>query len=743
LQKAFSKEEIYMGLSPQSSPSHISSPLSQERNGLDLMHYLRIVRRRKWAVFGFIFLFLFLGIIAVLKTTPIYSATAKIKADPIQPNANASDQYLMNSMVFLFYETQYEIIQSRKVAKTVVNKLNLVEKYKQEQKKLAEEGDNESWMSSIKASLKASLLKTDSNDSESRVLNDDAISTMLADSIRNQIKVTGGTQSQIINISFESADPQYAADIVNTVADAYVDFGLQTRLDSIEDTSQWLSEQLASLKQRLQDSEERLRQFSASSGMVDTMQQQRISGAQFTSLNTELIRAQTRLSEAEELYNQVKSLNKTDYASIRPVLQSDTVRDLVRIENALKSTVEELSERYGEKHPKMIAARSELSVASDNLFGETNKIIENIGKEYRLAQTQVTNIEGLIKSMKSELQSFQGDSFELTRLEREVENNRLVYESFLGKLMEADVTGSYDGSNISIIDQAVVPSYPIKPRVFLILVAALLAGTFIGLAYIFVRESLADTFVRPDQFEELLNLPSLGLCPFLKKGKKEPEPELKYISDSRSVFSECINTIRTGLLFSNIGLITSSTGGEGKSTLAINLAMAFSQLGKTLLLELDLRKPTIKKKLKLETEVGISDMLTGNTNDTTVLSKVEHAPNLNVLLCGTIPPNPMEIISSEKFINLLESLKQRYEYIVIDSPPTIPVSDSSIIASLADACLVAVKADDTPLKMVSETVKRLSQRGKGVSGAVLTQASPKKMKYYGEHYYQNEVYGES
>lgn len=713
-----------------------------EDTGIDLLHYVKMVRRRKWTIIFSTIIFFTLGLVTLHFSTPIYSATAKIKADPIQPNATSSDQYMMNSMVFLFYETQYEIIQSRKVAENVVEKLDLVSSFKEAQR-LAEDEDEDSFIDDFKVWFKEVL---DLPAVEKEELTDSDIRTLVADSIRSQLIVDGGTQSQIINITFESPDPNYAAKVVNSVANAYVAFGLQTRLERIEETSEWLSEQLAKLKERLHESEQRLKLFRENSGLVDSTQQQRLASAQLTSLNSELIKAQTRLSQAEELYFQVQKQSGS-YESLGPVLESSSVRDLVREESSLANKVNELSERYGEKHPKMIAARSELMAAKLNLSKEISKIVDNIEKEYRLAQTQVKNIQQLIDDTKEQVQSYQGDNFELTRLEREVENNRMIYESFLAKLMETDVSGNYDGSNVSIIDEATVPKYPIKPRIALVLIASILAGVIVGLTTALIRELMTNTFITPDHTEEKLGLPSLGITPLVKRSKNKVVAEKQYISDSRTTFAESINTIRTGIMFSNIGeppktiLITSTSGSEGKTTLAINLAVAFSQLDKTLLLELDLRKPTVSKKLDLNATKGVTDIITAKASFGDAIVKVDDVSNLDVLTCGTIPTNPMEIIASQKFLSLLERLKETYSYIVIDSPPTLPVSDSCLLAKIVDCSIVAIRAESTKEKMAKEAIHRLNKVGAKINGTVLTQASEQKMSYYGEHYYQDSYYG--
>lgn len=716
---------------------------------VDIGQYIRILKRRKWSIIFITAIFVALAIIYINKATPIFEASAKIQADPIQPNATAQDQYVMNSMVFLFYETQYEIIQSRKVAESVVDKLNLVERYKMEIAEAKANGERQSLIKGIKKYISSIFPNDDETKaSDNQKTTESQLRTMLAQGIQAGLNVRGGTQSQIINISFQHEDPELAANIVNTISESYIQFGLEARLGQIKDTAEWLTEQLEELRQTLQASEDKLRDFRLSQNLMDTEQQQRIANTQLQTLNTELVRAQTQLSQAKELYSQIIQLEQIggDYRSLGPVLQSNTIRDLVREESTLNRKVQELSERYGEKHPKMIAARSDLASAQSNLDREAAKIVESIKKEYRSAQVQEQNIRNLISQTRDELQSYQGDSFELTRLEREVENNRRIYESFLGKLMEADVSGEYDASNIRVIDSATTPEFPIKPRASLILAASIIFGGFIGVMFAFARELMGNVFRTPDQLERELQLPSLGITPLVQKKKGAVPPEQQYIADQRSTFAEAINTIRTGLLFSNIDnppktiLITSTNGSEGKTTLAINLAVALSQMDKTLLIEMDLRKPAVGRDLGIVTNYGLSDLLSGNT-DLNVFNKVNGAQNLEVITCGTIPPNPMELISSKRFTNLLATLKSKYSHIVIDSPPTLPVSDSCVLAKMADATIVAVKAEETKISMAKETITRLNKVNANVTGIVLTQASSKKMSYYGEHYYQDSYYG--
>ncbi|MEQ5806152.1 polysaccharide biosynthesis tyrosine autokinase [Alteromonas sp. NFXS44] len=717
-----------------------SEHIKVESSSIDVLHYFKILRRRKWVIIIVTAIISLIGLFYAKTTTPVYEATVKIQADPIQPNPTAQDQYIMSSMVFLFYETQYEIIQSRKVAETVVDKLNLVERFKAEIETKSRTNHGE-----FLTDIRELFYDEEAQDENSQTLTDDQLRTILAQGIKAGISVSGGTQSQVINISYQNEDPELAARIVNAVSEAYIEFGLEARLSQLKDTAQWLTEQLQELKSTLQTSENKLRQFRVNQNLMDTDQQQRIANTQLQTLNTELVRAQTGVSEAKELYEQVVQIEKNNqaYTSLGPVLQSNTIRDLVREESLLNRKVEELTKRYGEKHPKMIAARSDLQTAQANLNSEAKKIAENMKKDYKAALSQEENIRKLISETTSSLQNYQGNSFELERLERDVENNRRIYESFLAKLMEADVSGNYEASNIRIIDSATIPDFPIKPRVLLIIIASMIVGVFLGIILALIKEFTGRVFRTPDQFEEELSVASLGLTPFVKSLKKNESPALKYAEDNRSTFAEAINTIRTGILFSDIEappqviLVTSSNSEEGKTTLSCNLANAFSQMDKTLLIELDLRKPSLTKNLNLNPESGLVDFITGKES----LNIIKYSPELDVITSGAIPKNPMEILSSRTFKTLVEKLRTEYKYIILDSPPILPVSDSLVIAKSADMTILAVRAEKTKIATVKETLNRLRKVNTKVSGIVLTQASPQKMSYYGDHYYQNEYYG--
>ena len=725
-----------------------NTPLNNEEI-IDLGQYWRTIKRAKWSIIAVTFVCLLIGGLIASSAVPIYRASAKILADPQQPNANRNEQYIASALVFLYYETQYEIIRSRNIAETVVDKLGLVEKYKKAQ--LENKNQQTSGLSSTIKELKTEFAALFSKESKTiKVAPTDAeLKIMLASSIQAGIEVSGGKQSQIINVSYTSPDPEEAAEIINAISDAYIQFGLESRLGEVKNTESWLGEQFSLLKQKLQDSETKLSTYRSQQGLVDTNQQKSIGNTQLQSLNNELIRAQTKLSAAEEQYLAVKNVQQgsNDLYSLGPVLQNKTASDMVKANARASQKVSELTERYGEKHPTMISARSELNSTQENLKLEVDKIVDNIQKNYKLAQFQVTNIIKLISKTRSDIQSLQTENFSLVSLERDVENNRRIYENFQISLMETSGKGEYTASNVHIIDRAIAPTAPFKPNIKMIIVLAGVFGVFFGVVLAFMREALDNTFKTPDAVEEKLKLPALGITPVVKKKKSSTKPEKQYLDDSRSPFAESINTIRTGLLFSNIDnppktiLVTSATGSEGKSTMAMNLAAAYSNLGKTLLLEVDLRKPSMAKNLNIESKVGLTDLVSGSVTTASDVFYKDNEGKLSVMTCGSFARNPLELLSSQKFESTLESLKAHFEYIILDGPPTLPVSDSCILANKVDGVIFAVKAEDTRIKVAKEAVSRLQKLNANIIGAVLTVAEPQKMSYYGDHYYSGEYYG--
>ncbi|VAX07320.1 Tyrosine-protein kinase EpsD [hydrothermal vent metagenome] len=725
----------------------------------DLVGYWRAIRRQKWGILGITLSCVIIGAMMALKAVPIYQATVTILAKPIQPRVTTTNQYANNALIFLFYETQYEIIKSRAVAARVVDKLGLATKEearraRQQAESVAKEqsGLSLNWRSWVPDEL--SWLPDEwLGQHEPIALTAEQRREALISRLAGGLVVKGGDQSEIISIKYDSPDPEFAAEFVNAVADAYVAFGLHSRLTSARKTTSWLNDQITELKKKMEESEAALEVYQQSTGMVDTSSRQQVISTKLASLSVEQIKAQTAKSEAEIRYNQVLKIKQQGggYGSLVSVLNSALVLGLNSKYSEMERRVSEYSDRYGHKHPKMIAAESDLKQADKALRSAINKVVESIRKEYDFAVAQERRVNALIKKQKREIGDVRGKGFALAKLEREVENNRQLYETFLGRFQEEDVVDEYDISNVRIIDRAIVPMTPIEPNIPRMRMISVVAGLVLGIMFAVVRERLDNTFKTLETLETKLGLPVLGLAPLLKKIQRSESAE-SYVSIApRSPFAEALNHVRTSVLFSNIDqppkvlLVTSATASEGKTTLSTNLAIAFSTLGRTLLVECDLRRPRFGGIFPREQQHGLTNLVSGQESlNACVFQNEEHSGELFVLGAGTVPPNPLEFLSSKSFAKALDILRKHYEHIVIDAPPVLPVSDAIVVASMVDGVILAVKAESTTYQMANTALRRLKAAQIQPLGSVLTMADASRMAYYGGQsydYYDSGYYG--
>jgi len=722
------------------------APLT-EGESVDIAQYWRVVKRHKLGIFSTTVIFVVIGVLIALGTTPVYRTSTKLIVDPLQPNVNAPNQRANTALIYLFYETQYEIIGSLNIAKKAVDKVDLIERFKAEQ--AAEETEKEGALGFLQKVT--SLLSANGKQGTMSESDDEVLRTLLAREIQEVLSIDGGQKSQIIRIGYENTDAQLAVDITNAIAEAYMEFGLEARLSGAKQTSSWLDDQLQDLKNKLKESEKALQKFQKSRGMIDSAQQESLAGTRLSTLTEELIRAQAKRSEVEIRRDQVNSKRKRgNYSALSSILGNKEVQALEREATKLSRSVQDLSERYGEKHPKMIAARADLKEAKRNLETEINKAVSAVRKEFQAALDHERKLKSMIRKEKKGLTTIKDSSFELARLEREVTNNQKLYDSFLVRYQEANISEQYDASSVHVIDTAQLPDFPFKPKKKLLVIIAIVLGLLVGLLLAFLREHMDNTFKTTSDLEEKLKLPTLGITSATKSGKNDTSPQFQVIENPRSPFAENVSNIRTGLLFSNIDnppqtiLVTSAIAGEGKSTLAVNLAASLSQLGDTLLLEVDLRKPSVARYLDIEPTPGVADHALHKEpilKEAATLIGDENS-KLYAMPAGSFTPNPLELLSSDYFRERLEELKRTFTHIVLDSPPVLAVSDAAVIGHLVDSVIVAAKAESTKIPMTQECIDRLRKANVHVTGTVLTQANAKSMGYYGDHYYDASYYGD-
>jgi len=724
----------------------------EAEDAIDISAYWRLLKRHKWGILGVALVGLLIGILKALTATPIYQAETKLVAEPFQRKITIENEYINSAAVFLFYDTQFEIIRSRWVAEHVVDKLGLVAKArKEEETQKADETSDDNSVTQRLALIVSDLLDWHQwlgiDKEEAEPLSDTELRDRLASKLQAGIKASGGKNSQIIHIDFADPDPKLAARIANAVAEAYIQYDKTTRKDTSSKTEVWLTEQLAEAKRNLKAAEALLQQYQKRTGLVATTDTQTLVNKRLAEMEKALVLAKTQLSDATIRYNQANrlvGLASGELGSVPDVLASPTVLEMANEERKLARNERLLSERLSDNHPDLINARTELEVVHKNLQSEIKRIVADLKDRKESAAASVANLLRLLKEEKAKIGSMTGEALELARLEREVESSQKLYDALLARFQETGATEKYDASNIRILDRAKVPETPSKPNRKLIVIIATILGLFAGILLAFLREQLDRTFKTTDDIEDKLGQPTMGMVPMLS-AKESEIPEIEYLHNPRSPFAEKINHIRTGLLFSNIDrpprriLVTSSGATEGKTTLASNLAVAFSQLGKTLLIEADLRKPSLAKRLNLTLEQGLTELLMNPDIADEAIQPFGNTGKLFILPCGAKPPNPLELLSSNQFQNLLNKLSEHFEYILLDAPPLLAVSDAAVLGHYADARLLVVRAEQTQIKMAEDAIDLLRKSNVPPTGVVLSMADIKRMAYYGGHYYRYDT----
>ncbi|GMQ81788.1 MAG: exopolysaccharide regulatory tyrosine autokinase VpsO [Rhodothermia bacterium] len=732
---------VESGSMPEFAPEQV------EQSRLSFLDYWRIARRYKWSILMFALIAGVIGTLNALSTTSFYQANARLWIKINQPNISNVQQFEAASLNWLFFQTQSDIIASQAVAERVVSRLGLRESYSQPSTQNA--GSEVKRRLSVSARVNElinelkSWLPEELRPPRPKPLDAAGRRAAFVNGVLSGVSVSGGKESEILVISYTSAEPEMAAKMANAFAETYIEYSLESRTSNVQQATSWLGGRIEELRNKAVASENILRDFRAREGLVDTEQREKIISAKLGTLTAELIRARSRRSEAEARYDQFRSVlnNDSNYEAVASAMNSAIVVETYRQKVRQEQRVAELSERYGYKHPKMISAKAELQEANRRLKVELGKAVDGARKELELATAQERQFRKMISQQQSDMQGVSGKAFEMRQLEREVEANRRLYETFLARFKESDVAGEYDVPNARIIDRAIVPTTPFTPNRKRMVFISVILGLGIGTLIAFLRDHLSNTFKTKEDVEERLNLPVIGVLPRLKTGRSSnSQVERLVLGDPRSPFSEVINDIRTAILFSHIDtpskvvLVTSAVPGEGKTTLVSNLALAFSRRGRTLLIDADLRNGRFQQITDMKNHLGLTDMLSGGCTRKEAVVQDPEASNLFILMTGTAPPNPLEIVASKRFSDELTRLRDIFDYIVIDGTPLLPVSDSVVLARLVDATVLTVRTDDTTCDATLDALKRLRAARVEPVGVVMQQVDMRKLRSYGRRY---------
>jgi capsular exopolysaccharide synthesis family protein len=713
---------------------------SQE-DEIDLTRYWRILMQRKWAIVGLAFTLSLVATLVVFAMKPVYSASTTILIESEQAKAVSIEEvYGLNTGAKEYFLTQFEILKSRDLALKVIKELNL--------------RNNSEFDPDIKSdSLISFDLKSWLPMGPNEELNLESMEAIKTASILNQfvsqLTIMPIKNTQLVTVTFESTSPKMAATIANSLAKAYITSHLEAKLDATRQAATWLGERIEGLKSKLDTSEQKLQAYRDIEGLVDISGVKTLNEKELNEITSRFVEARRQRSSAENIYRQIGNLqNKSpeELMSVPAVLQHKHIHSLQEQESAAKGDVANLAKRYGPRHPKMIAAKARLNTTEIELQKQALSVVTGIKKEYQVALNNEQDLKKQLAFSKSEVSEINKKEFRLRELDREVQTNRKLYDLFFTRTQETNESGGFQSAHARVVDKALAPVKPIKPKKGLIIIIALILGGAIGVVIAFLLDTLDNTFKAPTDIQERLHKPLLGILPILSE--KDGSPIQIYKKNPQSQFSEAVKTIRTGMVLSGIDtphkitVITSTCPGEGKSTVSLNLTQSLAQMESVLLIDADMRRPTVAASFNLpQGSPGLSNLVAGTSPLERCLYKQD---GFDIIPAGVIPSNPLELISSKAFKEILVSLSEQYDRIIIDSAPVQAVSDPLILSTMADSIIYTIRANSTPYRAVAAGIARFTHSNLPLTGIVLNRVDTDSLeKYgYGNDGYYNGYYGQ-
>lgn len=723
--------------------THPRTPSPQSRaedDEIDLLKLWRTIWQRKWSIITLTLIVMMVTVLVVLSLTPIYRAASTLLIEQKQAKIGSIEQiYGLEGGSNEFLQTQFELLKARSLAERVVRELNLTTHPefdpRQQPEPLIKFSISDLLSNlSIEALIPATFpsdLESDLDPIEAKIFDDVTKAFMQRISIEPQGK------SQLVKVQVDMADPVMAARAANMLSNAFIESQLEASMEMSATATTWMNSRLGDLRSKLKIAEAALQEYREKENLVDMGGVGAISAAELSATSDRMVDARRKRAEAESMYRQVQSLRGAGWerlASVSAVLGDPLIQQFKTNEAKAKAKVDELSKRYGARHPTMEAARSELTAAQASLRGQVEQVVASIERNYQLAVANENSLRASVNANKAQIQDISRKEFKLRELQREVDTNRALYDTFLTRLKETAATSDLDSANARIVDRATVPTVPVKPKKALIVVLATFLAGLVGVGLVLLLEALNNTFKSTDEIESTLNLPVLGILPLIKKADRKQIANL-FTSNTDKSFSESIRTIRTSVVLSamdephKILVVTSSVPGEGKSTVAANLAFALGQMEKVLLIDADMRRPTLAKNFGFAVGTpGLANLIAGTAKLEECIKEVD---GVDVLSAGAVPPNPLELLSSPRFSKVIEFLRSKYDRVIIDSPPTQVVSDALVLGTLANALIYVVRSEHTAKPLVVKGVGQLLQGNAPVTGIVLNQVDIKKAEKYG------------
>ncbi|MEZ5645285.1 MAG: polysaccharide biosynthesis tyrosine autokinase [Burkholderiaceae bacterium] len=730
-----------------------------EDDGLDLRDLLRVVRKHKWMLIAVTLLCGVIAAVHSLRATPMYSATALVQIDRTAQrvvafgrDVDAEQNYWDDGSQL---QTQIELLKSRALAERVIDEMGLNRRQPQGDTlpgTPASAGSNLDALTSqtpAPATDKSFIdrlldnyrqLGTPATKDEQVLNRDGAI-----ESFRGSVSIEPVRDSRLVNIVVVNSNAELSARIANTMARTFMSMNLERRLESSNYARGFLEDQIRVTKAKLEESERVINDYAKRNQILTLDDRTEVATQGFASISAALSRAEEERIKAESVYNEV--LRHPESAP--QVLDNGAVQTFKEQRAKLQAEYTVNEAVFKPDFPRMVQMRAQIAELDARIRGEINIVLGSVKAQFEAARKQETLLRERLAQSRAEVQVVQDRSVDLNLMRREMETNRQVYDSLLQRLKEVSVTGGLTTNNISVVDEARAPLFPYSPQPGRYALIGMGLGLLLGLGLAFLRETMDDSIKSADEIEQQYGLPLLGLIPLVrKKAMRGGQLAALVHDDPRGAFAEAYRSMRTALQFSTpegapkVLMVTSCGKGEGKSTTAISLAINFAQLGKpVLLIDADMRNPSVHKVMQIPNESGLSNFLSGDNASSTLIQHTRLA-NVSVLTAGPTPPDPVELLSGPRLMMLLEKAQsQGYAQVIIDSPPLLGIADAIVLGNQIPHMVFAIKAGETRRSAIKDSMRRLRHSGILPMGVVLTHVSDKHGAEYGYGYGYGNYYG--
>ncbi len=756
---------------PYYSPPHQGyyPPSPPGEKEINLFDYVKVLRKRKWLILAILFIVLTVTAVGIFTVKPVFRGTATIQIDKESLQiVDFREIFSVSAWDTDYYQTHYQILASRQLAKRVINTLNVYEHPEFLSEPETPLQKVRSGILNPFSQLKSTILNFVYNliapshkspseaspgevqkDSESNVNSPETQKeTAAINQFLTRLNIEPVRNTRLVKIHFDSYYPEFSSQVANTIATNYIKLNLENRFNATEQAKEQLNQQLDVMRAKVESADEALQSFCEKHGFIFLDDKEKnVAFQRLADLNEAMAKAESERMAKEALYKQIK---KGDFDSIPSVLDNKLIQELKQTYLQLEVQYSKLSETFKPEYPEMVRLRRQMETIEKRLNGEYGKYMSAIKMEYEYGLRKESLVRSAFEQQKGVVTEMQQKSIQYNILKREADTNRDLYKNLLQRMKEAGIQAGITASNIQVVDQAAVPARPHIPNIPRTILWATFIGLLLGVGIAFFFEHLDNTIKSSEEVEQIIRLPSFGMVPEisfeksrqLERGKIYPV-ELMTFGHPRSMLSEVYRNIRTSILLSfsegppKSMVISSPNAMEGKTTTAVNMAIAFSQLGgPVLIVDGDMRKPRIHKLFSGSNGVGLSSFLSGNAELKSII-KSSSVPNLFYIPSGPIPPNPSELLGSNLFKNMLQFLGTSFEQIIFDAPPVLSFGDSLILSNCVNGVVLVALSGKTPREALNQSKNLLFQVNAKILGVVVNRVD---LEHIGHRYYNTGNY---